>query len=212
MREYDDHDEPDARDDYDREPRGGTPFPVGARVAGIIWIVFGTVGLVAQLASFGMNANQGGAGATGPICGILFAVAFLMIGIQTVRGTAKTTLANGIGSIIFSLVYFGLGAMMALGGAFLANANPQQAQAQGVQQFAIIMSVVLFGFGGLLLIAGVLAIMANTAYKDWRRAEGLTPSSRRRPARRDDDYDDYEPRDRRRDDDDFEPRPRRGDE
>src|SRR5215208_4099316 len=94
-------------DDYDDRPaRGSVPFPGGVKAAGIIWIAFGTLGLIGQGISFALGAAGGaaqggprppGGNACGVGCGVLFALVFLLVGIQTVKGTAKSTLGNGIG-------------------------------------------------------------------------------------------------------------------
>jgi hypothetical protein len=69
---------------------------------------------------------------------------------------------------------------------------------------------ILAGFVGLmaliLLVAGTLALAGKTAYEDWRAAQGLDGSRRRRPR-----YDDDDRRPRRRDGDDDRPRRRRHD-
>src|SRR5262249_33803846 len=79
---------PDDYDDYDGGPtRSSAQFPVGVKMAGIIWIAFGALGLIGQAISLIVNlgqqaAAQGGGGPGGsPFagvgCGVLFALAFL---------------------------------------------------------------------------------------------------------------------------------------
>src|SRR4051794_41003528 len=109
-----------SRDDYDDDapsPRRGAPFPSGVRLAGIIWIGFGALGIIGALFNFAMSfgnaaAAQGrGAGGAPNFCslgcGLIIPIVFLMVGIQTVKGTAKGVLGNAIGSIVFGLLYLG---------------------------------------------------------------------------------------------------------
>ena len=198
----------DDYDDYGVRP-ARAPFPGGVKAAGIIWIAFGVLGLLGQLFSFVMNvANQAaqagpgqpGGNVCGIGCGVLFALAFLIIGIQTVRGTAKGTLGNGIGSLIFGLLYAGLAVfafVMGVTGRLPAPADT--------------VMLVLGGLMALLALAlftaGILAIAGRDAYAQWRAAEGLDRPARRR-TQEERDYDDDRPR-RRRGLDDEDDRPRR---
>jgi hypothetical protein len=215
---------PENYDDFDDRPsRSRDQFPVGVRVAGIIWIVFGALGLIGQAILLVVNmgqpaAAQGGGGPVGsPFagvgCGVLFALAFLFVGIQTVKGTAKSTLGNGIGSIIFAVLYLICGAVLMAGSGFVpAGANTT---------LLIVMGVIIIVQGLALLTAGALALMGKSAYEEWRVAQGLDRRKRRtqeerdyeddRPRRRRRDFDDDEDRSRRRerDDDDRDDRPRR---
>jgi hypothetical protein len=204
-------------DDYedDSRRRGGTEFPGGVKAAGFIWIGFGVIGLINSVLNIALNAGQaaaGGGGAAGPSpyagvgCGVLFAIAFLIVGIQTVKGTAKSTLGNGIGSIIFGVLYLTCGGFALLGSGMM----PAGADATLVMVVSIIMLIL----GMLLLLAGVLALMGKSAYEAWREAEGLAKPKRRTQEER--DYDDdrrRRPRDddrpRRPRDDDEDDRPRR---
>jgi hypothetical protein len=187
-------------DDYDARGAGrDIPFPAEVMAAGIIWIVFGVLGIGSSALSLlidvgtAANAGQGQApsGRFGGGCGLLFAIAFLVVGIQTVKGTAKGTLANGIGSHVFGLLYAGLGVLL------IVLATLPQTQLP-VELFYVLGA--LCGLLGIaLLVAGLLAVAGKQAYEDWRRDHGLDRPPRRIAA--DDDYDD---RPRRRPRDDYE--------
>jgi hypothetical protein len=154
-------------DDLDYEDE--IAFPQTVKAAGVIWIVVGCLillsvaALVAITFSFAANANtqdtagRQAAGAVGALVCMssvvgLFAAAFLFVGVQTVRGTARDTLGNGIGSIVFSLLEFG--------GAAASGSVGQFAQS-GVSALS----------GMALLAAGVLALAGRSQYKLWRKEE-----------------------------------------
>ncbi|HKB03061.1 MAG TPA: hypothetical protein VKD90_12625 [Gemmataceae bacterium] len=200
----------DDYDDYESGPaRDSVRFPSGVKAAAIIWIAFGTLGLVGQAISFALTA-AGGAAQAGPQapgsnvcgigCGVLFALVFLMVGIQTVKGTAKSTLGNGIGSLVFGVLYLAAAVVTAVTGA--SGRLPA-----GMDTVMFVMS----GFFGLLamalLVAGTLALMGKSQYEEWRAAQGLArPKSRTQEER---DYDEDRPRRRPARDDDEDDRPRR---
>src|SRR5689334_21469106 len=108
----------DDYDDYGPPRRRRSSLPSAVRAAGIIWIGIGilgilgsVLGLIGRVADAG--AGGGGAGAPGgnPFCAtgcsLIIPLVFLMVGIQTVKGTAKGTLGNGIGSIVFGHLSLG---------------------------------------------------------------------------------------------------------
>jgi hypothetical protein len=159
--------------------RQGLPFPTSAKIAAIIWLVFGGlllvnavvtlafVGLLATAPQQGAPAGAGpkGAGRNPDVPGIafaiggcgsaviaLFAAAFLYVGVQTLRGTARDTLGNSIGSIAFGLLNI-------CGG--VVNFTANQA----------LNGVVGLACGGALLLAGVLGLAVRGQYKDWRLAQ-----------------------------------------
>ncbi|HVS39001.1 MAG TPA: hypothetical protein VMS17_25810 [Gemmataceae bacterium] len=144
-------------------------------IAGVLWILYGclvlasaAVSLVLILALAGAAGRAGGAGqdlgaafAAGGFCGAvviaLFGIAFLFVGIQSVRGTARDTLGNGIGSVIFSVLQFGWAALaVSMSAGQIGN---------------IVQAGVAVVTGALLLTAGVLALVARGAYRDWKRAQ-----------------------------------------
>src|SRR5947209_3395121 len=102
-------------EDYDDR---GPSFPRSVRVAGVIWIIFGSIGLLLALLSIlacirvmAGPIARGGNPAAG-VCAAcvegVIAIAFLSVGIRSIRGRAKDTLENGAGSIALSLLSFGL--------------------------------------------------------------------------------------------------------
>ena len=194
-----------ARDDYDDR---GPSFPGTVTAAGAIWILFGGIGVlgtVLNLMGMGAQGAQGGNPAAGacPACvGGLIAAAFLHVGLQSVRGQAKDTLGNGIGSIVLSLFYFGLAALMGFAGFVVGQpgavgpnaGNAPAANAGLLQAVSGVMAVILAGFGLLLLLAGVLALVGRQQYREWRMVYG--PAPKRRPRNEDDDSDNRRRRDR----------------
>jgi hypothetical protein len=204
MRDEDDYDDEDDLED-DRRASGRPSFPGIVRAAGIIWIGVGAIGLINTIATLALaGANQGPGGPSNVCCGAGIAIAFLLVGFQTVKGTAKDTLGNAIGSIALGLLQLGLAAVIGLGGAILganAGANPG-ANANGLPAAVLVVTAVIVGLmGATLILAGILALMGRARYREWRQAH--FPSSRSRRRRRDyDDDDDEEPRRRRRDEDD----------
>jgi hypothetical protein len=193
------------RDDYDDEDdrprrRGGAEFPPGVKAAGIIWIGYGILGLIAAVIIFvlaGAAAAQVGPGGAPifcvPICYTFFALAFLFVGVQTVKGTAKSTLGNGIGSIIFGVL-----SLLGAAGALI----------QGGGTPAVVQGGISVLLGLALLTAGTLALMGKTQYEDWRASQGM--ARKKRPTQEERDFDEDRPKRRRREaDDDEDDRPRR---
>jgi hypothetical protein len=153
--------------DYEEMP----PSPQMVKTAGVIWIVVGCMlllNLVALLViSFvfaanmnGQAANVNGQAAAGVVGGLicvafivgLFGAAFLYVGNQTVRGTARDTIGNSIGSIVFALFQFAGAAGNGISGRFVQS---------GVSAVG----------GTLLLTAGVLALAGRSQYKLWRKVQ-----------------------------------------
>jgi hypothetical protein len=159
-----------------------TEFPRSVWAAGVIWIIFGglillitLVNVVANLALTpsappGTPAGAQGAAAaaqgTGLVCTLLFGAfvggVFVHVGVQSVNGTAKDTLGNGVGSMIFALLYGGW-AVVALLAALVVGGT---------------LGIILVIGGGVniisgvaLLIAGILALIGRADYKAWRRAQ-----------------------------------------
>jgi hypothetical protein len=109
------------------------------------------------LAAGGSGGERGAAVAVGVgVCGGLllglFGAVFVHVGVQSVRGTARDTLGNGIGSIIFGLLNLGSGTLQAGAG-------------------QVIQAGVGFLVGAGLIAAGVLALVGRSDYKAWRRAQ-----------------------------------------
>jgi hypothetical protein len=169
-------------DDYPEDlPAGGAPFPTSVAAAGVIWIVIGSLILLNGAANLVVStaaapaAGGSGAYAAGSVCGVLFIVlfgaAFLFVGVQSVRGTARDTLGNAIGSLVFALLYGGIGVVALVGGAVVGGA---------AGTIAMIGAFIAILGGIALLSAGVLALVGRDAYKAWQRAQ--------RKGRRRDDY------------------------
>lgn len=155
--------------EQDQLPVDGPEYPRTVHIAGVIWIVFGSLILVNAainlLLTFGMAAGGGAQAAGGMssvLIGVLVGAVFIHVGVQSTRGTAKDTLGNGIGSIIFGLLNGGLGALLLVG-------------AVAAEGTAGLIAGILGGvsiLGGIgLLAAGVLALVVREEYRAWRRAQ-----------------------------------------
>jgi hypothetical protein len=171
-KEWDESEEADEPDDYaDHAPA----FPTTVRIAGIIWIVIGCVIVLNALATLGLAAavqrpaNPGqapdaGTGACGAFLPLLFGAAFVFVGQQSVRGTAKDTLGNAIGSIVLGIAPLLCGVSFLVGAGFLGVNVPPDMRVV----FAIIGAVnILTGIG--LLSAGALALVGRAEYREWQR-------------------------------------------
>jgi hypothetical protein len=156
------------RDEFDADPPPrDVPFPTVVKIAGYIWIVFGCLILLSGLLNLMMaGAAARGAGGPPPTCagglGILFGIMFLHVGRQSVYGTARDTLGNGIGSIGIGLLNAGVGVPVLLGGAAIGGK---------AALIGLIAGGISVAAGAGLLIAGVLALVGRSDYKAWRRAQ-----------------------------------------
>jgi LSD1 subclass zinc finger protein len=172
----------DAPDPFTRDDE--PPFPVVVTIAGISWIVFGALivlsvlGLIAfaALASGQARNNELATVTALTIAGFLglFAIGFIFVGVQSVRGTAPGTVGNGIGSIVYALLNcFGL--MMFI----------------GQHRYVEAATAVLVVLG--LFVAGILALVGTPNYRAWKRVERLRKDwddeMARRRRRRDDEAD-----------------------
>jgi hypothetical protein len=144
-------------------------YPTTVTIAGIVWMIYGGLILLNLLLSVGVLlpgsgqahriddgdrihlAALGCSGALILLIGI-FGVGFFVVGLQSVRGTARDTLGNSIGSIILGLICFGLAAIEAHIGHMIGAG-------------------ITFLVGVGLVAAGVLALTGRAAYKRWRKAE-----------------------------------------
>ena len=148
--------------------------PKLVRTAGIIWIVFGALICINAVVNLGI-AGAGGSNAGSGACSILFGVAFIFVGWQSLKGTAKDTLGNGIGSIVIGILNTGIGALVFIGGlALSAGVVPAQAGGQPLPNQAALLITIIGGISivcGLgLILAGVLALMGRAEYKAYRQA------------------------------------------
>lgn len=102
----------DDGDDNDRRDEPIVAYPAMVGWAARAWIVFGLLILLSGGANVAMQLTQGtpdapqgkaGASIAGSMCGmalvLLFGVAFIWVGSQTLRGDATDTMGNGIGSL-----------------------------------------------------------------------------------------------------------------
>jgi hypothetical protein len=156
------HDMGDQRGpDFEMEPA----YPTTVTTAGVIWIVIGGIILLQLLllplvilavAPEGPPAEMLVGGACMGLLMGLFGAAFVYVGVQSVKGTAKDTLGNGIGSIIFGLLVIGNSA----------------AQIRAGDMFQAVVALIS-AIG--LIVAGVLALVGRSEYKAWRRAKKKLP-------------------------------------
>jgi hypothetical protein len=144
-------------------------FPGTVLTAGVLWIVFGALSVLGVLLLLALAFVVAGAPgprprgaeaeAAGVVCGLilggLFGAAFIFVGVQTVRGTAKDTLGNGIGSIIF--------AALALLATIFNLAVGQVPQAVGNL-------ITCVG----LMVAGILALVGRADYRAWKQVHEAT--------------------------------------
>jgi hypothetical protein len=139
--------------------------PALVTVAAVIWIALGFVTLVMAVAMISMmvfallGRSSGSAIETVALipAGVVYAglgLALLCVGSGTMRGRAKDTLGNSVGSL-------GTGVF------------PLIAGYMGLWQGYNLVFCVMAALPGLsLFVAGVLGLVARPAYKDWRA--GLT--------------------------------------
>jgi hypothetical protein len=139
-------------------------YPQQVSVAGIIWIIAGSVVLlqmvIVLLLTFVISSDakvsqeQGALITTGVCTSLLLGLVggvFVHVGVQSLRGTAKDTLGNAIGSVFFAVILIASAITQMLG------ANRLQASAN-------------FLAGGGLMFAGTLALVGRGRYKAWRKA------------------------------------------
>jgi hypothetical protein len=149
----------------ERSVLAAPPYPWMAAAAGITWIVFGGLILINLLVlilfvyRLAAGGNPGGAAVGGGCGGLLlglFGGAFLHVGLQTLNGTARDTLGNGVGSFVIGLLNLGASFLQAAAGQFIQAA-------------------IAFVCGLGLIAAGGLALVGREEYKAWRRAKKGSP-------------------------------------
>ena len=167
--------EPDDRDDSYTRPA----VPKLVRTAGIIWIIFGCLIFANAAINLAISGTGGGANFAGVGCGVLFGIAFLYVGMQSIKGTATDTLGNSVGSIIIGVLNAGVGVVGLLAGlalyAMLSQGNvPVQPTGPQVTPQLALMACIGGGVslisGAGLIVAGTLALMGRADYKAYRRA------------------------------------------
>jgi hypothetical protein len=162
----------DEWDDQDR-PLIRASVPGKVQAAGVIWLIFGCLsiaGALLQLAlAFAGRADPApgsggavgaagvrGASSGGACCGILFGAVFLHAGFQCIRGTARDVLGNGIGSLLFGLLYTAIAVIILL----IQPAEPSELFTLG---FLLVLALALY-------VAGALALAARSEYKAFQQA------------------------------------------
>jgi hypothetical protein len=135
-------------------------YPTSITAAGIIWIIFGgllLVNLVIHLFLLGLVAAGAAPAEAVAVSGncftliaTLFAVPFLYVGVLSVKGTARDTLGNSIGSLAFGVINVGFGWAGLLEGS--------------------VASLINLGTGIGLVVAGILTFRGRADYQAWRRA------------------------------------------
>jgi hypothetical protein len=188
-RQSDDEDAPRKRraDDDDYDSSRVPPYPNQLKIAGYLWMAFGILilanGLYTLAVVYGGVGGGRGAVAVGGGIGVglltLFGAAFIHVGLQSITGTAKDTMGNGIGSLVFAALQFG--------SAFWA---------MSLVGFQLLLLVQILAGAGLLL-AGVLALLARAEFLDWKKAKKLSPGNsdtyfgkrKSKPKREDEDDD-----------------------
>jgi uncharacterized membrane protein YkgB len=183
--DIEEEDDDDDEDDDERVEEPELPAPV--MIASLLWTITGGlilagffIGLILYLAQMSEVAapNQPQQIPEDPVWAAaqviiavviaVFGAVFLIVGIQTLQGSAKDTMGNGIGSIGFGLVYIGFGIFTGLAG----------------KKYAQVLSVVqvLLGFG--LAFGGVLALASQKQYVAFAKFRERKKKLKRRKRRR----------------------------
>jgi hypothetical protein len=135
--------------------------PRSVTAAGFIWIAVGSLillvlPLLVLMAFLVVGREQFAGVLIGSVVAALFSAliagVFLFVGIQTLRGTARDTLGNGIGSIIFGCLSLLSCAVRIATGDLLRG-------------------VVSLIWACMFLTAGILALVGRAEYRDWRNAK-----------------------------------------
>jgi hypothetical protein len=193
------------RDDLESEDLDQPEHPATVKIAGILWIIFGGLLLLAGVGYSVVEVVQNYGSRGDPLypalmtvsigCGAaipgLIGAAFVLVGIRSVRGKARGTLGNSIGSIVLggSLCWLSAAFVMGWGGGW--------------------MNILVFACGSGLLTAGVLGLIGRGKYKAWYQMRH-PPARRRRSARRDEEQDEEDQPRRQAKDEGFQAeRPRR---
>lgn len=169
MRDRDDDDryDDDRDDDRPRRPRRRddedgrerlVPYPSMLRNAGYLWVIFGIIilvnGGINVMMTVGNAGADQGAKVAGGTCGVLIVAllggVFIHVGVQSINGTARDTMGNGIGSMIIGLLQAGGGVV-------------------SLQAELLLPAVISFVGCAGLLAAGVMAILARADYLDWKK-------------------------------------------
>lgn len=198
-----------ARGDFDYEVDMGKPeFPIGVLIAGIIWVIYGSVWLMSAVAAAfikgmaqanGPGAGVGGPGAGGPGAGgsneltlflmFLFGIAFFFTGIQAIRGALTSVRIAGAGSLVFSLLFFCV-AGVGMSDPVPKGKNQGDKDPKTEKTVRTITAAVAALVGAGLALSGALAIAGSESYTRWRESRNGSGSEIRRRQPRDYDDDD----------------------
>src|SRR5207249_7474022 len=157
-------------DDLDENRSVGpaaSAFPKTILVAGIMWIALGS--LIFLLGGLGFAA--GNAGPT-VFWGLIFGIASIYVGVNSVRGLARNMLGNGIGSIVFAMLTLSL-TVQTLVRVMDLRAPEDRGSLVVSMLFAGLTTLVAIGF----LAAGILAFVGRGNYRTWRLAHKSSKSS-----------------------------------
>ena len=153
-------------------------YPTTVTIAGTIWIGFGVSFLFNSFWAILDNLFDRDLW----IFGVNFvsAAAFIFVGRQSVRGTARDTLGNSIGSFIFAFIFLlALRSDMLQAGGDLARIRGRSGismrTVRVLQAGGALASTRLLALVGLFAApaaAGVLALVGRSHYKTWRKARG----------------------------------------
>src|SRR6186713_2013504 len=116
-------DREDEFDDSDRET--DPPFPGVVRAAAVMWIVLGGLFLIGSFLSYFvlpvvLGLGHGGMRKPAPtegcsfFIGIALGAGFLVVGIRTVKGSARDVVAGSVLSLLVALVYVSFGVLALL--------------------------------------------------------------------------------------------------
>jgi len=144
------------------------PFPLSVTIAGIVWIVYGSVVLLAwPVLAFGalivlaFGTSAGGIIAiTVVLIWAAVGIAFVTAGTKSVKGTGRDTLGKAIWSIIV-----GIGLLAAR----VFNVASSLAEGQ-IHEIRAAISIFFFLGGVSLFAAGFLALLGREPYQMWRKA------------------------------------------
>lgn len=159
------------------------PFPGSIRAAGIVWVLTGTLFILAAVGGILshniVQVKQPTDGCSTQL-GLLIGISFLVAGVRVVFGFARDVLLPSILSIVVGLVYLVIGAI----GLWVAE-NPNPRVSPNLILTLLISGIALVALGGVLLLMGVFALSARSRYRRWWTAVHQ-PRRRHRRRRRPD--------------------------
>jgi hypothetical protein len=159
--------QPPAKQSYSNDPNHADAtelvlrFPRTALVAGIIWIIVGSVPLVLAVAIAASMTHMPSSTDYALSFACLFAGGTLTItGIQTVSGTARSIVGAGVGSIVLGVLV----APFVIVLDYVLIVHPPSREF-GLFGWATLVTASALG----LFVAGILAAVGGTRYDRWRR-------------------------------------------